>query len=298
MKGVSLALAILLPLLPVPGFTDGLASGVRLVTADGALTEIVYALGAQEHLVGVDSTSRFPAATSELPSVGYIRALPFEGILALQPDLLLTSDEAAPPVTLDRLRDAGVEVVSLPVAWSGEGLLERIHGVGQILGLEAQAASLAADIESGIRQASASAELSTPEPPRVLFLLSAGTHGLMIAGEETPADALMSMLGARNAATGTTGFKPANREALLAARPDAVIVAETRPGQFRIRDWRELGMLPAWQQGHYLVADSMLLLGFGPRLPDAMAAVARVLEGASGTRGMSDVSVGVSHRDR
>lgn len=59
------------------------------------------------------------------------------------------------------------------------------------------------------------------------------------------------------------------------------MIAESTPGQFAIDSWPEVERLDAWQNGRRLVANGMLLLGFGPRLPDAMAAVNEVLPAPS-----------------
>ena len=58
----------------------------RLVTISGAITEVVYALGAEAQLVGTDTTSLYPAAALKTPKVGYLRQLSAEGVLSLQPD--------------------------------------------------------------------------------------------------------------------------------------------------------------------------------------------------------------------
>src|SRR5690606_1578113 len=75
-------------------------------------------------------------------------------------------------------------------------------------------------------------------PPRkVLFLLAAGTRGVMVAGKETQAQQLLDWLGLENVAVGTSGYKPLNREAALILKPDAIVVAETEPGAFKESDW-------------------------------------------------------------
>jgi iron complex transport system substrate-binding protein len=63
----------------------------RLVAVGGAVTEIVYALGAGEHLVGVDTSSTYPEAATTLPHVGYQRALSAEGVLSLRPSFVLST---------------------------------------------------------------------------------------------------------------------------------------------------------------------------------------------------------------
>lgn len=253
------------------------ASEPRIVSADGSITETVYALGAEDALVGVDTTSNYPKAVHSLPKVGYLRALPFEGVLALKPDVLLTTDEAEPAKTLEGLEKAGVEVVQLPVARSPADTLARIRKVGQVVGKEAEARAMADDMQAQIAAIKAD---SGSDSARILFLMAAGDHGVMIAGQNTAGQALLEAVGARNAMPDVRGYKPANREALLASQPDAIVVAESRPGQFRMDQWPQLAALDAWKQGRHYVGDSMLLLGFGPRLPKAMAQVANLLKEA------------------
>ncbi|PSF08949.1 ABC transporter substrate-binding protein [Marinobacter halophilus] len=250
------------------------------MTADGAITEIVYRLGLESLLVGVDTTSGYPEQTESLPKVGYLRALPFEGVLALKPDLLITSEQAAPEENLDRLARAGVQVEKLPSAWTPKAALERIESVGSLLGSEERAVRLAADLRSKINRIQQASSARGSEP-KVLFILAAGNHSVMLAGEGTAATALLDAIDAVNAVSGIQGYKPANREAILASQPDAIVIAESTPGQFEIRSWPEVERLDAWQNGRRLVADSMMLLGFGPRLPDAMAAVNEVLPAPS-----------------
>jgi len=246
----------------------------RIVSADGSITETVYALGAEGNLVGVDTTSNYPPEVRSQPRVGYLRALPFEGVLALRPDVLLTTVEAAPDRTLERLKQAGVKVIQLPVARSPQDTVARIREVGRVLGKASEAEAMAADIQKRIERIGINTEGSSAQ---VLFLMAAGNHGVMIAGRDTAASALLDALGASNAMGDMSGYKPANREALLAPRPDAIVVAESRSGQFDIAQWPQLAALDAWKQGRYYVGDSMLLLGFGPRLPQAMEEVAGVL---------------------
>ena len=124
----------------------------RVVTADGAITEIVYRLGLESLLVGVDTTSGYPEQTESLPKIGYLRALPFEGVLALKPDLLITSEQAAPEENLERLARAGVQVEKLPSARTPEAALERIVTVGGLLGEEEKAEVLSSELRSKINR--------------------------------------------------------------------------------------------------------------------------------------------------
>lgn len=271
---------LLTTLLALPAYAGSAgeadAGSSRIVSADGAVTEILFALGVEDQLVGVDTTSKYPAAANQLPKVGYLRALPFEGVLSLNPDQLITTEEAEPEQTLQRLEQVGVKVTRLPVAQSPEQTLQRITAIGELVNREAEAAKLVSDLQrvfDGIDKKVAVREWA----PSVLILLAAGNHGVSFGGSHTGADALLDSIGATNAVSDIRGYKPASREAIISANPDAIIVAETAPGQFRITDWPELAQLPAWKNGHRYVGDSMLLLSFGPRLAEAMLAIDQIL---------------------
>lgn len=268
--------AVLVSVLSATTFAGNVGEAVRVVSADGAITETIFALGGGESVVGVDTTSAYPSRVNHLPKVGYLRTLPFEGVLSLRPDQLITTEEAAPEQTLTRLIQAGVRVDRLPVPRTPEESVARIGQVGQLIGREAAAVELATRMRADIAAITAQAK-ARGWRPRVLFMLSAGNHGVVFGGTGTGADALIQSLGADNAVAGVSGYKPASREAVIASNPDAIVIAEARPGQFRIGDWPELAQLPAWQAGYRYVGDSMFLLGFGPRLPEAMAAVNAVL---------------------
>ena len=80
------------------------------VSAGGALSEWVTALGGESKLVGVDTTSQHPASLKALPSIGYQRQLSAEGILSLRPQILVGTEEMGPPPVLAQIRSAGVQV--------------------------------------------------------------------------------------------------------------------------------------------------------------------------------------------
>ncbi|MFP1682935.1 hemin ABC transporter substrate-binding protein [Alloalcanivorax sp. C16-1] len=247
----------------------------RLVVAGGELTEIVYALDAGDRLVAVDSTSNYPAAARQLPKLGYVRALPVEGTLALKPDLVLLSGEAGPPPAVAQLKQA-TEVRLIDPEWSPAGLLARVEQVAEALELQARGEQL----NAGLRERFAALDQRLPlaDPPRTLLVLSAGRHGVQVAGKGTQGQALLDALGLPNVTDGE-GYKPLNAEAVLAANPQLIIIAETRPGSFQPEQLPLLESTDAGAHGRVLVDDGMRLLGFGPRLPDAMEAVLEVATG-------------------
>lgn len=253
-----------------------LAAPSRIVSLGGAVTEIVVALGAQEQLVARDSTSTFPPSVAALPDVGYVRALSPEGVLALGPELILAEATAGPPEAIEVLRAAGVDFRTLPGAASPEGVLEKIAAVGAALDREAEAATLAADFTARM-QAAEARTAATGTRKRALFVL--GTQGgrVIVGGEGSSAAAILALAGAENAATGFSGYKQMTDEALLAAAPEVIVMMD-RAGEGAMSGTEvlahpALGATPAGKAGAVIRMDGMLLLGFGPRTPEAVEAL-------------------------
>lgn len=255
----------------------------RIVAAGGDLTEIVYALGAADRLVGVDSTSNYPPEAVEKEQIGYVRAISAEGVLSLQPDLLLGAYDTAPVAALDQLRAAGLSIALAPSGHSIEGVAEKVRFVGEQLALEAEAEELARNIEA--EMARVTAEVAQyGDHPRVLFLLAIREGAPMAGGEGSSAEVIIELAGGVNAANGFEGYKPMSREAILSGAPDVLLMMDTTAerlgGVDTVLDRPELATTPAGLNRNSVLMDGMLLLGFGPRTPEAVAELSRALHPA------------------
>jgi len=275
------ALALAAPMQVLAAVSDAgkpVAKARRIVSVGGALTEIVYALGAQGELVGVDTTSLYPVVAQQLPQVGYARTLSAEGVLSLAPTQLIATEEAGPQAVLRQVRDAGVPVAVLNANNQFEGLLERVKQVGQITGRADPAARLAQALQQQWDGALGKVRQRQHAPVRVLFILAHAPNQVMVGGRETGADAMLAYAGAVNVMGGQggfTGYKPLTPEAVIAARPDIVLVTDqglkASGGVDGILKLPGLAQTPAGRKHRIVSQEAMLLLGFGPRMPQALA---------------------------
>lgn len=238
-----------------------------IISIDGALTEIVYALGAQDRLLAVDTTSRYPQAATELPQVGYMRQLSAEGILSLHPELVIASKEAGPEMVFEQLTAAGIKVVRIDAPSSLEGVLLKVKQVAEVLGLENNGAILTEKIQSETE--AVLSDIAGEKSPSTLFLLGASNRGLMAAGQGTKAQALMDMLNVQNAFS-HQGYKPVSAEGALMAAPEIVLVGHTGPADTDSVK-QTLAMTPASNNNQIHAVDVGLALGFGPRIAEALA---------------------------
>lgn len=281
-RGTLLALALAGAGLEAAADCPDIDPGLRLVSVGGSLTEIVYALGAQDHLVGVDSTSIYPPSALDLPDVGYVRALPAEGVLSLAPTLVIAEDDAGPAAVLDQIRQAGTPLVTVPDDHTIAGAADKIETVAGLLGCAEDGAAMAGDLR---RQAAALAEAvaAIPERPTVLFLLNIGQGAPVGGGSGTSADGIIALAGGSNALAAMEGYKPVSAEAAIEADPDAILMTtgsvEALGGIDTVLAMPQIALTRAGKEGRVIVMEGLLLLGFGPRTALAARTLARDLHG-------------------
>lgn len=252
----------------------------RVVCIGGALTEIVYALGAGDRLVGVDTTSVFPREAQALPQVGYQRQLSAEGVLAQKPDLLIATADAGPPAVMRQLREAGIRVESVPVGYTPQALREKVRRVAAALGLPREGQALEKRLDAAWRELHAHLGAASSRP-RVLFILAHAGPALMVAGRETAADAMINLAGGVNALDGMEGYKPLSPEAVIGGAPEVILITgeglATIGGTAKLLDKPGLAKTPAARSGRIVAMNALYLLGFGPRTPQAVEELAQAL---------------------
>lgn len=255
----------------VAAFGAKAAAPRRIVSVGGAITEILYRLGLDAEIVGVDTTSLYPTeALKTKPNIGYVRALGAEGILSLSPSLVLAVDGAGPPDVLKIVEQAGVKVVRIPDDPSPAGVVRRIETIAQAVGVEDKGAALARDVEQRFAKLDAERKVLT-DAKRVLFVLSLQNGRPLVGGRGTTADAMLALAGATNAASSLEGWKPLSDEGVMAAAPDAIVMMSQGPGGAPADPFAlpAFAATPAAKDKKLIVMDGLYLLGFGPRAPEA-----------------------------
>ena len=252
-----------------------------IVSVGGSVTEIVYALGLAERVLAVDSTSLYPDAATELPNVGYMRRLAAEPILAMSPSLVIAVEDSGPPAVLAQLREAGLQVVLVPDEPTPQGILRKIRLVADALGVSEKGRALSGEVERDLRSLKdAVAEIG--ERPKVLFLLSIGNGGApLAAGRGTSAAGIIELAGGTNAIDAFEGYKALSPEALISTAPDVLLVTDRSLGLLggaeSLLKVPEISQTPAGRDGRLISMDDLLLLGFGPRTPEAVGLLAEKL---------------------
>ena len=264
------AIAVVAALAAAPAYASELrnAQARRIVAVGGALTEIVYALGLEDRLVGIDTTSLYPLrALREKPNVGYMRQLSAEGVLGLNPELILATEGSGPKETLAVLTEAKVPIVTVPELFGEAGIIERIRIVARELGAEARGACLSEAVEKDLA-AMRKLRAKVGEKRRVMFVMSFVNGRAMVAGKKTAAHEIIALSGAANAIDDYDGYKPLSEEAIVAAKPDVILVMQRGRDSITpdaIFSNAAFSLTPAAKDKSLIAMDGLYLLGFGPR---------------------------------
>nr|WP_312967727.1 ABC transporter substrate-binding protein [Brucella intermedia] len=254
----------------------------RIVSVGGSLTEIVYALGAENMLAGRDQTSVYPEAVKNLADVGYMRQLAPEGMLSVNPTGILLLEGSGPQDTLDVLKKASVPMIVVPETFTGESVVRKIEIVGKALGLEDKARTLAAEISSDIEAAEKAAAGHNPRK-RVLFVLSAPGGRLMASGTGTAADGMIKLAGGENVVSEYHGYKQLTDEAVEKTAPDMILIMDTGADGMTPESLMKnpvIAATPAGRDGNIVSMEASYLLGFGPRTGAAIRDLSAKLYGA------------------
>lgn len=260
---------------------------LRLVSLAPSLTEIVFALGRGEWLVGVTDVCDFPPAARDLPRVGGIAAPNLEQIVALRPDLVLTTAEGNAWALLGQLASLKVPSFAL-VPDSMAGVLASIRTLGQALRVEGIAAALAREVEARVREIQH--RVAGRERPRVLYLV--WPEPMIAAGPGTYIHDLLRIAGGENSIVErTVPYPRLGWEEVVGRRPDVVLIASHREAADPVApapvptDWRPWQAVPAVRAGRVLAVSSDTILRPGPRLPDGVRRLARAIHPEAFPRG-------------
>ena len=253
---------------------------VRLVSLSPSATEILFAIGAGEQLVGVDDFSNFPAAAKKLERLGSFTP-DLERIVAMEPDLVIAAEIVSSEI-VEQLTTAGVSVwiVDSPDV---RGVAESIRRLGGALGRESTADVVATDLERRLERL-IEIVAGLTDRPRVFYELDASDPMKpFTVGPGNFVNDLLTLAGAANVfADASVPFPQVGFEAVLVRDPELIILAD---GPFGITAESVKGRtgwdaLSAVRDGRILEVTPELgdmISRPGPRIADGLAIVARFI---------------------
>jgi len=247
----------------------------RIISLTPSTTELLFALGLEDKIAGVTNACLYPAEAQKKFRVGSMVAPSIEAIVAQRPDLVVASSDSAPRALIERLNSLGIKTHVM----SGHniaGFPQALRELGAVVGRQKQAGKLAMRIEREVADIKKKRSrnivmrsvlyLVWPDPP-------------MAAGESTPINEAIELIGFRNAGLCGPGYYPTcSIEEILSRSPDIIIIGSAHAG---LREQsgnllNHLRMLKAVREGRvYYVSDDLFRMG--PRFVDGLRELRGIL---------------------
>jgi len=251
----------------------------RIVSLAPSLTEILFALGLDDKIVGVTLDSDYPPAAQKKTKVGTFWQPDTEAVIAAKPDLVVTLQIEQQKSIADSLNRLGYQVLALKIE-KIEELFTATQKIGIATGSEQRADELIEQIKGQLNYLKS--KYSSTNKPKVLWVVQ--TEPLRVAGRNTFINEFIELLGGENAIGPTIQqYPPIGTEELLACNAEVIIqtsMGKTDIGRQQQQAeifWGKWASLPAVKDNKIYVVDSDTVLRLGPRLPQGVEMVGHCL---------------------
>jgi len=247
----------------------------RIVSLVPSATEIVFALGAGELLVGVTEFCDYPPAARRKLRVGGMLTPSIEVIASLRPDLVIATTDGNREETVVQLTRLGIPVYVV-VARTLDEVWDVTARLGALTGREAAADALL----QGLRERVRSVERAVAERPRPRVLYVLWPEPLIVPGRDSLVTELIERAGGRSITGGAGDAYPRFAlEAAVARAPEVILLANHGAGTGPIdrERWHRLTSVPAIRSGRLQAVDGDLLHRYGPRFVEGLEQVARAI---------------------
>lgn len=256
------------------------APAERIVTLAPSNTEIVFALGADEALVGRDDFSDYPPEAANVASVGSLYPnVNAETIVALKPDLVLAAGVTNPD-DVTKLADLGLTVYATSYAVTLDDIYHDILAVGKLTGTDSEAEGLVADLKARVESVSIQSASAANQPVVFYEVDATEPEKPWTAGTGTFMDALITLAGGQNAGAVSADYFQISLEQLITADPDLIVLGSSTYGG---QTPETVAQRPGWQtltavkNNAVYPFDDNLVSRPGPRIVDGLEALAKLI---------------------
>ncbi len=217
--------ALILCLIFCLGYSN---SDRRIITIGGSVTEIVFELGIGNQVVAVDQSSISPEKVTKLPQVGYIRMISSEGILSLNPDIILTTTDIGPQKVVDQLKKSGVDLYIYDSAYNLDGIIALVENISNDLDLKSKGVEIIQNIKKN-NQKVEKIKNNLTQNSKMVFFMNPSIGSFTAAGENTKANYLIQYLGGENIFSNQfKKYSKVTKENIINLNPDIILAGSTR----------------------------------------------------------------------
>lgn len=250
----------------------------RIVSLAPSNTEILFAVGAGSKVVGVDTYSNYPAEAKTLAKIGSLAKPNIEAIVALKPDLVLAT--SLHTKLLDQFEKLNLKVLVLSPR-TIEEVYANLALVGQVTGTEQKAKAVVDNMKTRLAKVAEVLKTVRPED-RVAVYYEVYSDPLMSVGPGTFIHQVITLAGGRNLfADAKTDYPVVGSETVVARNPSVIVYPDFHGDQALTTD--KVKARPGWDRlqavakGRVFGIDADIISRPGPRLADAVEAIAKIL---------------------
>jgi iron complex transport system substrate-binding protein len=208
--------------------TDG-KKDLRIVCLSKHLTEMIFAIGKGHDIVACDLSSTYPDSAKLLKTVGYHRALSAEGIISMNPDLVIHSKDIGPENVEPQLINAGLKIKVFGGANTIDSAKLLLTELGAFFGEENKAHTIKNKMDSDIpRAADALKAMNVKDTPTVMIIHFGRANNIyfVMSGRKGVGDKMIALAGGKAATYDAKGARQISAEAVALANPDIIIATD------------------------------------------------------------------------
>ena len=200
----------------------------RIVCISKQYNEIIWELGAEQNIVGVDLSSIYPTSIQALPNVGYHRDLSVEGILSLKPDLIIHDNNVGPESVMRQISELKIPIKTFKKDSNTiEGTEALIHEIGAYFHKENTADSLCKILDNQMKTALENAKQYTDTPKvAIIHYGRIGAGKFLLMTRKSTAAKIINWSGGKMAITSEKGMMPLSAEVFSESNPDIILITD------------------------------------------------------------------------
>lgn len=242
---------------------------LRIVCVSKQLNEIIFAVGGDTALVGIDISSTYPPETKRITTVGYHRALSGEGIISLNPTVVWHDGNIAPQQVIDQIKKVGIPMREFHGGSTIDSTKMLIMQVAKEFHNEKKGKELCDKLDADMAKLD-SARQSYKDKPRVLIIhFGQAANKYFVLSRRGIPEQMLEWAGAENAADSTQKWKDLSPEVIAMAQPDVILATDfgydLQGSLEKFKQLPGISLSPAAKNNRIYRIEEHDLVYFGPR---------------------------------
>ncbi|MGG0656579.1 ABC transporter substrate-binding protein [Rummeliibacillus pycnus] len=249
----------------------------KIVSLIPSNTEILFALGLDDKIVGVSDNDDYPKAATKKEKVGGME-FNVEKVLSLKPDVVFAHESNAKSIEsgLQQLKDAGITVFVVKNATNFEETYDTIKQLGQITNKPQKADQIVADMKAKVKEVQ---DKVANVKQRTAFVETSDVPDIYTAGKDTFMQEIFNLANIKNVADDQSGWFKIDPEQIIKRNPDTIIVMEDYVPNIveKVKKRPGFDSVTAVKNNAVVLVDQNLTARTGPRLADGLEEIAKAV---------------------